>query len=309
MGGWDLAYVALAARDTDAAAALLGEDLGLPRLDAEGPGGPVACFGVGETALAVFPAGDPFLAGGRAGVDHIALAAPDPEAAAAAAFPDSPARAGPGLDGARQAAIDPAATGGLATRFVAPLGLSGAPGGRIERIDHLGVASADNLAAEAVFAGRLGLPVESRQTDMEVRQAIESFTSDKYGVVYRARPPEPVGGLRASFLTVGDCELEFLQNFDPRHGVEMRHGAAGDTKQDQGAIAGYVAKNGPGLHHVALKTPDIDGVLAHLGARGRRTIDRVGRPGGRRSLIGFVHPSSFGGVLLHLVQREDLPGA
>ena len=225
------------------------------------------------------------------------------------AFPDSPARAGPGLDGARQAAIDPAATGGLATRFVEPLGLSGAPGGRIERIDHLGVASADNLAAEAVFAGRLGLPVESRQTDMEVRQAIESFTSDKYGVVYRARPPEPVGGLRASFLTVGDCELEFLQNFDPRHGVEMRHGAAGDTKQDQGAIAGYVAKNGPGLHHIALKTPDIDGVLAHLGARGRRTIDRVGRPGGRRSLIGFVHPSSFGGVLLHLVQREDLPGA
>jgi hypothetical protein len=47
---------------------------------------------------------------------------------------------------------------------------------------------------------------------MEVSMAVESFTSDKYGVAYHARAPEPVGGLRVTFISVGDFELEFLAN-------------------------------------------------------------------------------------------------
>jgi hypothetical protein len=309
MGGYDLAYVALAVRDIAVAGAVLGDDLGLERLSLEGHDGPVTAFGVGKSALALFEVGDPFLTGGRAGVDHIAFTTPDPRAAAEASGFKTDMKIGPGLSGAEQVVIARQATEGLATRFTSPLGLAGGSSQRIERIDHLGVASADNRAAEAVFAGRIGLTVESRQTDMEVRMAVESFTSDKYGVIYRNRPPEPVGGLRVSFLTTGDCELEFLQNFDPSHGVEMRRGAAGDTKQDQGAIAGYVAKYGAGLHHIALKTPDINGTLAHLGAKGRRMIDTRGRPGSRRALIGFVHPAAFGGVLMHFVQREELDDA
>lgn len=309
MSGYDLAYVALAVRDMDAARAILEGDLQLERLSVAGPSGPVAAYGVGATALALFEVGDPFLTSHRAGVDHIAFAAQDPRAAAEAGgfAPDS--LAGPGLSGAEQVIIPRSATEGVATRFTTPLGLAGAANQKVERIDHLGIASADNRAAEAVFADRIGLPVESRQTDMEVRIAVESFTSDKYGVIYRNRPPEPVGGLRVSFLTTGDCELEFLQNFDPSHGVEMRHGAAGTTKQDQGAITGYVAKYGAGLHHIALKTPDIDLTLAHLGAKGRRLIDGKGRPGSRRALIGFVHPAALGGVLMHFVEREELTDA
>ena len=175
--------------------------------------------------------------------------------------------------------------------------------GVIERIDHLGIASADNQSAIAVFSDRLGLPVESQQTDIEVETAIESFTSDKYGVVYHNRPPRVIGGLRVAFLTAGDCELEFLQNFDPSHGADLRHGSAGNTRQDQGAITKYIAAHGPGLHHVALKTPDIDAALGLLDAAGVRLIDLTGRPGSRRARIGFIHPSSFGGVLFHLVQR------
>ena len=112
--------------------------------------------------------------------------------------------------------------------------------------------------------------------------------------------------LRVAFLTAGDCELEFLQNFDPSHGAELQHSAAGTTRQDQGAITRYIAAHGAGLHHVALKTPDIDATLTALGAAGARLIDRVGRPGSRRARIGFIHPGSFGGVLFHLVQREPL---
>ena len=309
MDGYDLAYVALAVRDVQAASDLLGGDLGLERLSIAGPGGVVTAYGVGGTALALFEVGDPFLNSERAGVDHIAFTAEDPRAAAEAGGFSGSATPGAGLAGGEQVTLERQATAGVATRFTAPLNLYGPVTRRVERIDHLGIASADNRIAEAVFAGRIGLPVESRQTDMEVRIAVESFTSDKYGVVYRNRPPEPVGGLRVSFLTTGDCELEFLQNFDTRHSTEVQHGTSGNTKQDQGAIGGYVAKYGAGLHHIALKTPDIDEALAHLGARGCRLIDKQGRPGSRQALIGFVHPAAFGGVLMHFVQREELNDA
>lgn len=309
MSGYDLAYVALAVRDMDAASIVLGEDLGLERLSLTGHDGPVPVFGIGGTALALFEVGDPFLASERAGVDHIAFTADDPRSTALDCGFEAVMSVGAGLGGAEQVLINGSATKGVATRFSTPLDLSGPITKRVERIDHLGIASGDNRAAEALFAGRVGLVVESRQTDMEVRIAVESFTSDKYGVIYRNRPPEPVGGLRVSFLTTGDCELEFLQNFDPNHGVEMKHDTAGDTKQDQGAIAGYVAKYGAGLHHIALKTPNINATLAHLGAKGRRMIDTKGRPGSRQALIGFVHPAAFGGVLMHFVEREEIGNA
>jgi catechol 2,3-dioxygenase-like lactoylglutathione lyase family enzyme len=197
-------------------------------------------------------------------------------------------------------------TAGVRVFLASPLEIARDGGSLIERIDHLGIASADNRAAIALFNGRLGLPVESQQTDVEVETALESFSSDKYGVVYHSRAPRVVGGLRVAFLTAGDCELEFLQNFDPSHGTELGHGTAGTTRQDQGAITRFIATQGAGLHHVALKTPDIDGALAALERAGARMIDRIGRPGSRRARIGFVHPSSFGGVLFHLVQRDQV---
>jgi catechol 2,3-dioxygenase-like lactoylglutathione lyase family enzyme len=309
MDGYDLAYVALAVRDIQGTSDLLGDDLGLERLSIAGPGGAVTAYGVGGTAILLFGVGDPFLNSDRAGVDHIAFAAENPGTAAEVCDFSGSATPSAGLAGGEQVTLERQATAGVTTRFSTPLSLSGPVTRRVERIDHLGIASANNRTAEAVFASRIGLPVESRQTDMEVRIAVESFTSDKYGVVYRNRAPEPVGGLRVSFLTTGDCELEFLQNFDSRHSTEVQHGTSGNTKQDQGAIGSYVTKYGAGLHHIALKTPNIDEVLAHLGARGCRLIDLKGRPGSRQALIGFVHPAAFGGVLMHFVQREELEDA
>jgi catechol 2,3-dioxygenase-like lactoylglutathione lyase family enzyme len=175
----------------------------------------------------------------------------------------------------------------------------------VQRIDHVGVASTDVREDEATFCGRLGFAIESRQTDMEVSMAVESFTSDKYGVVYHSRPPQPVGGLRVAFVTVGDCELEFLAPVDPRQKGEVHHGLAGNTRQDQGAIARFVAAQGRGLHHVAVRSPDIDALLGSMAAAGLPMIDTRGRPGSRRALIGFPHPRALGGVLMHLVQRPD----
>jgi hypothetical protein len=293
-----LCYVALISRDVAAASRLLGEVLGLARSVCPTEDGVVPVFAAGQAALALFAPGDRFVDGEtRTGVHHIGLDFGDRTPAVA------PAGVRPGLGGGVRQALAVAETVGVRTFTTGPLDIARGGGSFVERIDHLGIASVDNRAAITVFSGRMGLPVESQQTDVEVETAIETFTSDKYGVVAHSRAPRVVGGLRVAFLTAGDCELEFLQNFDPSHGAAMRPGAAGTTRQDQGAITKFIAGHGAGLHHVALKTPDIDATLAALERSGARLIDRVGRPGSRRAAIGFVHPGSFGGVLFHLVQR------
>ena len=179
--------------------------------------------------------------------------------------------------------------------------------GLIERIDHIGIASADNARAHADFNERLGLPVESTQTDTEVRIPAEFFVSDKYGVAFNTRPAEAVGGLKVTFFTVGDCDLEVLQDYDPRTAAE-RAAAESGTKRDQSAISRFVQRRGPGPHHVALKVRDIEAMLRRLVSQGVDVLDSQGRPGSRRARIAFLHPQSTHGVLFHLVEREALPG-
>jgi catechol 2,3-dioxygenase-like lactoylglutathione lyase family enzyme len=237
-------------------------------------------------------------------VHHIALGVDDLDAAAARAGAASGAPA-PGLGGRRIRRLARESTTGVQVLLTERLELAPRADGPVERLDHVGVASTDVREDETVFCGKLGFAVESRQTDMEVSLAVESFTSDKYGVVYHTRAPQPVGGLRVTFITVGDCELEFLANFDPRQEGEVEHGRAGTTRQDQGAIARYVASRGRGLHHFAVKARDIDALLGGMAAAGLPMIDTRGRPGSRRALIGFPHPRALGGVLMHVVQRQD----
>jgi methylmalonyl-CoA/ethylmalonyl-CoA epimerase len=304
-----LAYVALVVTDVAATATILERDFGLRRTGClvAGAAGTTPVFAVGASALVLFAPGDPFVGGQtRPGVHHIALEAPDLEAevrrATAVGLPPAEADPRAGLQGRRRL-LSPAATGGVQTWLCEPLVLDRSPSDQVERIDHVGVATADSGAIVDAFVRRLGCPLESTQTDMEVELAVESFTSDKYGVVYHTRPPRPVGGLRVAFVTVGDCELELLQDLDPAQGTHVAHGRPGTTRQDQGAIARFVASRGPGLHHLALKVPDINAALGRLARAGHVMIDTIGRPGSRRALIGFLHPRSLNGVLVHLVQR------
>jgi len=307
MAGMDLAYIALATRDVAQTSKLLGEDLGLPAHQVTTPeGAQQPAFSVGQSALVLIEAGDTFLSTPHAGVDHIALVAKEPAAEVAnLKLPTEPCD-GAGLNGNTQVCVAKSAVSGVELRFTEALDLAAPSGQYIERIDHIGIASSDNVIAEQAFVSQIGCIYESRQTDMEVSQAIESFTSDKYGAIYHSRPPVPIGGLKVSFITVGDCELEFLQNFDHSQGFDIKHGTPGDTKQDQSAIGRYIEKRGAGLHHIALKCHDIDALLPKLAEHGHRMIDLAGRPGSRRGRIGFVHPASLGGVLLHFVERQEL---
>lgn len=287
-----IAYVALVSADPALTAGVFERHFGLRRETVSSPEGAIPVFPLGLSALAVFPQGHPLVEGeSKPGVHHIALAADGVEAAEI------------GLGGNPLRRLPREETAGVRVVLTGELRLPPHEPGTLQRIDHIGVASTDVREDEAIFAGRMGFAVESRQTDMEVSMAVESFTSDKYGVVYHNRPPVPVGGLRVTFITVGDCELEFLANFDPRQGGHVEHGSTGSTRQDQGAIARFVASRGRGLHHIAVKAPDIDSVLGAMAKAGLPMIDARGRPGSRRALIGFPHPKALGGVLMHVVQR------
>lgn len=306
--GRELAYVALVVNDSDGAARVLGRELGLKRNDLDdGAGGHVPVFSIGESALALFPQGHAGVGGEtRPGVHHIALGVDHLDGGLDIAQKAGVPAAGKpeaGLAGRRRVALAPEHTAGIKTWLTERVDIDRAKAPLIERIDHLGIASADNEVGIAAWSHRLGCPIESQQTDMEVMIPVESFTSNKHGVVYHSREPIPVGGLRVAFITVGDTDLEFLQNFDPRQKGAVDHGSSGTTRQDQGAIAKFVASRGAGLHHVAMKTPDINAVLRGLDAAGVPVIDKKGRPGSRAGLIGFVHPKGTGGVLFHFDER------
>src|SRR6266511_1706007 len=164
----NLAYVALVVTDVEATATALARDFGLRRTDCSvgetGRRAPV--FRVGASALALFAPSDPFVGGqAKPGVHHIALEVPDLASAAdaARACGIDGAELEPGLGLSRRLGLPPEATVGVRVYLSEPLMLESAHGSWVERIDHIGVASADNGAAIAVFTTRLGCPVESTQ--------------------------------------------------------------------------------------------------------------------------------------------------
>jgi methylmalonyl-CoA/ethylmalonyl-CoA epimerase len=73
------------------------------------------------------------------------------------------------------------------------------------------------------------------------------------------------------------------------------------TTNDSG-IAKYLAKRGPGMHHLCLEVDDIEGMLAQLKARNIRLINEEPRTGSDGKRYAFVHPESTGGVLVELYQ-------
>jgi methylmalonyl-CoA epimerase len=95
-------------------------------------------------------------------------------------------------------------------------------------------------------------------------------------------------GVEAVLLDVGENHVELLRPLSP------------DTP-----VGKFLAKRGPGLHHVAYQTPDIDAELGRLRGAGLRLIDEEPRTGIRGSRVAFLHPSSSGGVLTEIVQPAE----
>jgi methylmalonyl-CoA epimerase len=69
------------------------------------------------------------------------------------------------------------------------------------------------------------------------------------------------------------------------------------------AVARFLEKRGPGMHHLCYRVDDVAAELAAYEARGAQLIDRAPRPGAHGHQVAFLHPKSTGGVLVELLQH------
>ena len=79
--------------------------------------------------------------------------------------------------------------------------------------------------------------------------------------------------------------------------------------RDDSAVAKYLARRGPGMHHLCYRVADIAAELERCRAQGRQLIDEAPRPGAAGHLVAFLHPKSTGGVLTELVEPPGHPAA
>ncbi|MFB6354736.1 MAG: methylmalonyl-CoA epimerase [Halobacteriales archaeon] len=112
--------------------------------------------------------------------------------------------------------------------------------------------------------------------------------ADRYGALVDATivHEERFDGLWVVFLDAGAVELELLE-----------------PTGDDGTVAQFLDRRGPGLHHLAFATEDVAAALAAAAEQGIERVDESPRPGARGHDVAFLHPSSTGGVLLELVER------
>ena len=109
------------------------------------------------------------------------------------------------------------------------------------------------------------------------------FYRDVLGLEPRA--PEEADGATIVSLDLGGPEVELLEPRSP-----------------DGPIAKFLAKRGPGIHHVCYRVPDLDAALEACRRAGYRLVDEVPRTGAAGHRIAFLHPRSTSGILLELTE-------
>lgn len=123
----------------------------------------------------------------------------------------------------------------------------------------------------------LGIAVRS------IERALE-FYERQVGLAVSARETVPQEKVKVAMLPVGGSRIELLE----------------PTEADS-PVGRFLEKRGEGLHHVALKVPDLAAAVERLRASGARLLNEP-RAGAGGHLYVFVHPSSTGGMLLELIQ-------
>jgi len=111
---------------------------------------------------------------------------------------------------------------------------------------------------------------------------------DQFGMREQHRETVEQQGVHAVLLEVGGAHVELIAPIGP-----------------DGGVARFLERNGPGLHHVAYRTDDIDAELKRLVSAGIRLIDEEPRVGIQGSRVAFAHPKSTGGVLTEIVQPAE----
>ena len=97
---------------------------------------------------------------------------------------------------------------------------------------------------------------------------------------------ETFEGMAVVFLDTGDGYFELLEPLD-----------------DDAAVTRFLDENGPGIHHVALATDDIETALQRADGMGVERIDEEPRPGAWGHEVAFLHPKDTGGILVEFVEH------
>jgi methylmalonyl-CoA/ethylmalonyl-CoA epimerase len=119
----------------------------------------------------------------------------------------------------------------------------------------------------------------------DLDSAIELYKTS-FGARFKGRVADKESGLDVAFLEMGDVEIELLASL-----------------REDSTIGKFLAKRGPGLHHLAYAVPDVRRALADARGAGLELIDAEPRIGLHGVPIAFIHPTSVGGVLTELVEH------
>src|SRR5215212_10906010 len=118
----------------------------------------------------------------------------------------------------------------------------------------------------------------------DLDSAVELYNS-KFDMREQRRETVEEQGVEAVLLEVGEGHVELIRPLS-----------------EDSSVAKWLAKNGPGMHHVAYQTDDIDSALDSVREAGLQLIDKEPRVGIGGSRVAFIHPKSTGGVLTELVE-------
>jgi LAO/AO transport system kinase len=124
----------------------------------------------------------------------------------------------------------------------------------------------------------LGIVVQSLEDSIRFYESL--------GLAVAHRESVPGEKVEVAMIPVGESRIELLKASSP-----------------DSPVARFLEKRGPGLHHVALRVPDLGAAVAGLAARGARLLNDP-RPGAGGHTYVFIHPASTGGVLLELIQES-----
>jgi len=136
------------------------------------------------------------------------------------------------------------------------------PAGTAGFVDHIGIAVRDLDEGIALFGDLLGLELERVEEVPQEHVKVAFLKLDRTGALGHVELLAPLG--------------------------------------EEGAIARFIAKKGPGLHHIALAAADIEAVLARCREAGLVPLDETPRDGAGGKRIAFLHPRSTGGVLIEV---------
>jgi len=110
-----------------------------------------------------------------------------------------------------------------------------------------------------------------------------AFYRDVLGL--KPGPAETADGATIVSLHLGDVGVELLEPVTP-----------------ESPIARFLAKRGPGIHHICYRVPDLDAALTRCRERGYQLVDQKPRMGAGGKRIAFLHPRSTAGILLELTE-------